>query len=301
MRSLTNNPFKTFLIALLSLTLLFSISCSNEDTTGGGNTFSDIQEGYNNTNTITVISQTSSSVYSAGTIEFFVYGVSDYNVSIESVNNGSNPLALEPSDFSYDKSSKKLTLSSSGLTKFQSSSASLTAKQKYQYAITFKFETSSDSKIFDVNVNLIKAEVITKTEIEAMIKSMGTIYIPATNMADESKKANFDFSASTFSSGVPNFNAKIGKAVDASYYTYSGRIYTLWALEKTENFKKYFSGSGGKGDAVVNGLNLTFDLLLYLKEGYALSSDVAHITSDGLSIRLILSSAPGTTQSWVKS
>lgn len=88
--------------------MLFSI---NEDTTGGGNTFSDIQEGYNNTNTITVISQTSSSsVYSAGTIEFFVYGVSDYNVSIESVNNGSNPLALEPSDFSYDKSSKKLTL-----------------------------------------------------------------------------------------------------------------------------------------------------------------------------------------------
>ena len=300
MRSLTNNPFKTFLITLLSLTLLFSISCSNEDTTGGGNTFSDIQEGYNNTNTITVISQTSSSVYSAGTIEFFVYGVSDYNVSIESVNNGSNPLALEPSDFSYDKSSKKLTLSSSGLTKFQSSSASLTAKQKYQYTITFKFETSSDSKIFDVNVNLIKAEVITKTEIEAMIKSMGTIYIPATNMADESKKANFDFSASTFSSSAPNFNAKIGKAVDASYYTYSGRIYTLWALEKTENFKKYFSGSGGKGDAVVNGLNLTFDLLLYLKEGYALSSEVAHITSDGLSIRLILSSAIGTTQSWVK-
>ena len=134
-----------------------------------------------------------------------------------------------------------------------------------------------------------------------MIKSMGTIYIPATNMADESKKANFDFSASTFSSSAPNFNAKIGKAVDASYYTYSGRIYTLWALEKTENFKKYFSGSGGKGDAVVNGLNLTFDLLLYLKEGYALSSEVAHITSDGLSIRLILSSAPGTTQSWVKS
>lgn len=307
MRSLTNNSFKTFLITLLSLTLLFSISCSNEDTTGGGNTFSDIQEGYNNTNTITVISQTSSSVYSAGTIEFFVYGVSDYNVSIESVNNGSNPLSLEPSDFSYDKSSKKLTLSSSGLTKFQSSSASLTAKQKYQYAITFKFETSSDSKIFDVNVNLIKAEVITKTEIEAMIKSMGTIYIPATNMADENKKANFDFSASTFSSSVPNFNAKIGKAVDASYYTYSGRIYTLWALEKTENFKKYFSYSGSvssllqrENDTVVDGANLTFYYTFRLKEGYALSDEVAHITSDGLSIRLILSRAIGTTQSWVK-
>ena len=34
--SLINNHFKTFLITLLSLTLLFSISCSNEGTTGGG-------------------------------------------------------------------------------------------------------------------------------------------------------------------------------------------------------------------------------------------------------------------------
>ena len=33
--SLINNHFKTFLITLLSLTLLFSISCSNEDKTGG--------------------------------------------------------------------------------------------------------------------------------------------------------------------------------------------------------------------------------------------------------------------------
>ena len=36
LRALTNNYFKTFLITLLSLTLLFSISCSNEGTTGGG-------------------------------------------------------------------------------------------------------------------------------------------------------------------------------------------------------------------------------------------------------------------------
>ena len=34
--SLINNHFKTFLITLLSSTLLFSISCSNEGTTGGG-------------------------------------------------------------------------------------------------------------------------------------------------------------------------------------------------------------------------------------------------------------------------
>ena len=47
--TLLTNPLslKTFLITLLSLTLLFSISCSNEDTTGGGgDSFTDIEEDY---------------------------------------------------------------------------------------------------------------------------------------------------------------------------------------------------------------------------------------------------------------
>ena len=55
-----------------------------------------------------------------------------------------------------------------------------------------------------------------------------------------------------------------------------------------------------ENDTVVDGANLTFYYTFRLKEGYALSDEVAHITSDGLSIRLILSRAIGTTQSWVK-
>lgn len=62
--ALTNNPFKTFLIALLALTLLFSISCSNEDTTGGGGGSISVSEEANNSYDITVVSS-SSSVYSA--------------------------------------------------------------------------------------------------------------------------------------------------------------------------------------------------------------------------------------------
>ena len=54
------------------------------------------------------------------------------------------------------------------------SSASLTAKQKYQYTITFKFTDyiSEDTKNLDVKVNLIKAQMITKTDIENMMKSV---------------------------------------------------------------------------------------------------------------------------------
>ena len=58
--SLINNHFKTFLISLLSLTLLFSISCSNESKTGGrtlsyyaGNWFSN-PDGNNETHLLTI-------------------------------------------------------------------------------------------------------------------------------------------------------------------------------------------------------------------------------------------------------
>ena len=96
-------------------------------------------------------------------------------------------------------------------------------------------------------------------------------------------------------------------AANASYYTYTGIVIPAENLVKTENFKKYFSYSGSvssllqrENDTVVDGANLTFYYTFRLKEGYALSDEVAHITSDGLSIRLILSRAIGTTQSWVK-
>ena len=58
--SLINNSFKIFSISLLSLTLLFSISCSNESKTGGrtlsyyaGNWFSN-PDGNNETHLLTI-------------------------------------------------------------------------------------------------------------------------------------------------------------------------------------------------------------------------------------------------------
>ena len=85
--SLTNLlSFKLF-ITLLSL-ILFSISCSNEGTTGGGDTgdnynynYFSVREDWNNSKYITLISQTSSSsVYSAGTVGFSVYDATDYTI-----------------------------------------------------------------------------------------------------------------------------------------------------------------------------------------------------------------------------
>ena len=299
--------FKTFLITLLSLTLLFSISCSNEGTTGGdtGNyNYFSVSESRNNTNDIVLTSIN----YSAGYVGFNVYGSTSYSVSIESVaNNSGSSLALEPSDFSYDESTKKLTLSYSGLTKFQTASSSLTARQKYQYTITFKFTDyiSEDTKNLDVNVNLIKAEVITKTQIENMMKAVKNtddIYGSQNNgeiVFGDGGQTTFDFKNATFSSSTPNFSSPTGTTTTTSSVTHtaSGKTFSLAsAIAGTTQFKEYFGSSVFDIDysstpptISSSKKDCTFTIKFKkLNSGYALSSEVAHLMTSGLTIRFTL-------------
>ena len=273
--------------------MLFSISCSNEGTTGGDTGSLSVYEEMNNSKDITVVS--SSGVYSAGTIGFSVYGATDYDVSIQSVDSGSNPLTLDASDFSYNKSTKELTLSSSGITKFNS--ATLTETKAYQYTITFKFADSSDASkeaTANITINLYKAQVITKTEIEAMIKSMKTVRFYDSSY--NNNEVQFSFSSETFSESAPNFKSyNLGSMVKTKFSKSSGRIWTGSAIRETSNYKTFFSNLNGyHKEPLVDGINCTFYFRFTLKGGYALSSEVAHITSDGLTIRLRLSSG----QTW---
>ena len=246
--------------------------------------------------------------YSAGYIGFNVYGSTSYSVSIESVaNNSGSSLALEPSDFSYDESTKKLTLSYYGLTKFQNASSSLTARKKYQYTITFKFTdyASEDTKNLDVNVNLIKAEVITKTQIESMMKSVqykDGIYAANAGeitFSDGGVPTKFSFASASFSSSTPNFNStgettflSSNIEVTASYKTSS----LAYAIRETTLFKTYFGSSYFDIDYESVPPTISSDKkeciftikFKKLQSGYALSSEVAHLMTSGLTIRLTL-------------
>ncbi|TXJ61259.1 hypothetical protein EPJ74_03200 [Brachyspira aalborgi] len=263
-------------------------------------------------NDITLVSETSSSrVYSAGTIGFKVVGATDYTVSIESVaNNSASSLTLGASDFSYNQSSKDLRLSSSGLSKFQTAKDKFTETQKYAYRITFKIATSSESKNVDVNINLIKAKVVTKTEIETIMKtvkrkssivisgtpSVGEIIIADTKIQDSTK---FSFASASFSPSSPNFFATGTTTITTS--SSSATIATSKAAETLADaindnaeFGKYFSNFLGVESSTtpsVSGKACTFTLKFKtLKSGYALSSEVAHLTTTGLTIKLTLDS-----------
>ena len=328
--SLTNLlSFKLF-IALLSL-ILFSISCSNEGTTGGndtgnnddtGNNFNyfTVSENWNNSKDITLVSETSSSkVYSAGTVGFTVTGASDYTISIESVAqmSVSLPLALGTSDFSYNQSSKDLRLSSSGLSKFQTAKDSFTETQKYAYRITFKIATSSESKNVNVIVNLIKAKVVSKTEIETIMKTVkrksdwlisgtpnaGEIIIAGTSSSDNTVK--FSFASASFSPSNPNFSSTgttTTSSTSINIATSKAAETLADAINDNTEFGKYFSnflGVESSATPKISGKDCTFTLKFKkVKSGYALSSEVSRLTTSGLTIGLTLKDDGSKTARW---
>ena len=237
-------------------------------------------------------------------------GASDYTISIESVAqmSVSLPLALGTSDFSYNQSSKDLRLSSSGLSKFQTAKDKFTETQKYAYRITFKIATSSESKNVNVIVNLIKAKLVTKTEIETIMKSVkqkssasisGTLNAGEIIIADTSSlfdnTVKFSFADKSFSSSSPNFSSDGTTTTTSSSIT----IATRKAAETLENaindnaeFAKYFSnflGVESSATPTISDKACTFTLKFKtLKSGHALSSEVAHLTTTGLTIKLTL-------------
>ena len=179
--------------------MLFSISCSNEGTTGG-NTGDDYW--YNpDTNDIIpppstpgkltasatkniTINIANQKVHSAGSISFMVRPyelekTGNYTVSIDNVakaTGNTSSLELTPADFSsLTPSSKELTLSADGLAKVNSASG-LADATAYNYSVAFKFTTTSDTvsnKIasYTSTVSLYKIGYVTLDTFKNMIAS----------------------------------------------------------------------------------------------------------------------------------
>ena len=280
-----------------ALVIALSISCKSNEDPGSGPL--EVSEESGNSKDITIII---TDLYEpkarAATVGFSVSGASDYNVSIQSVDSGSNP-KLDASDFSYDKYTKELTLKESCITN-KLNNANLTPATPYQYTITFKFVDSSDTskeKTIDVKVNLYNAKVITKTEIEDMIKSIGEVSVNASD--NGGGVAKFDFSSAPFGIIGANFNVNEKDKKEGTYKISTARDEMVKAIKETKDYDTYFSYYNfnfNKEEVSDDKKSLTLYIQFTLKGGYALSSEVAHLTSDGLSIKLTLRSG----ENWVE-
>ena len=321
MRILTNNSFKTFLITLLSLTLLFSISCSNEGTTGGdtGDDYwynpdtNDIIPPPSTPGKLTAsatknitINIANKKVHSAGRVSFLVRPyelekAGDFTVSIDSVakaTGNSSSLELTPADFSsLTPSSKELTLSADGLAKVNSAS-DLKDATAYDYSVAFKFTTTSDTvsnktALYTSTVSLYKVVSVTKDMLKTMIKTTPTKTVGNRSAAaydNFSDSFTIDFSKASISSDLKSvtFNNMAGMTdptKDSTYSPYASGLRTL-TFGKTAEDRKFASTLCKNATISVNGSLLTLNYVFTLNRGYVLDNDISFITNEGLNIKV---------------
>jgi len=322
LRILTNNSFKTFLITLLSLTLLFSISCSNEGTTGGD---AGDDHWYNpDTNDIIpppstpgkltasatkniTINIANKKVHSAGRVSFLVRPyklekAGDFTVSIDSVakaTGNSSSLELTPTDFSsLTPNSKELTLSADGLAKVNSASG-LKDATAYKYDITFKFTTTSDTvsnktASYKSTVSLYKVVSVTKDMLKTMItstptKTVGNRSAAAYDNFSDSFSIEFNKESISYDLKTTTINSMGAGMTDPKQdSTYSPVEFTSTWLFKfgTTETRKFIYSHDCKHTINETGATLTLNYVFTLKSGYILDDNISFITNDGIKLSI---------------
>ena len=298
--------------------MLFSISCSNEGTTGG-NTGDDYW--YNpdtNNNNITpppvtpgkltasatkniTINIANQKVHSAGSIYFMVRPyelekAGNFTVSIDSVakaTGNASSLELTPADFSsLTPSSKELTLSADGLTKVNSASG-LADATAYKYDITFKFATTSDTVSnktvsYTSTVSLYKLVSVTKDMLKTMITSTPKKEnIPNRNKIDgHNDYFSIDFSKASISSDLKTvtFNNMAGMITTpqnkaSTFSPYASGLITL--LFGTTDTRKFISSGYCKTHTISGSSGDSVDYVLDLNYVFTLKS--GYVLDDNIS------------------
>ena len=296
--------------------MLFSISCSNEGTTGG-NTGDDYW--YNpDTNDIIpppstpgkltasatkniTINIANQKVHSAGSIYFMVRPyelekAGNFTVSIDSVakaTGNASSLELTPADFSsLTPSSKELTLSADGLTKVNSASG-LADATAYKYDITFKFATTSDTVSnktvsYTSTVSLYKLVSVTKDMLKTMITSTPKKEnIPNRNKIDgHNDYFSIDFSKASISSDLKTvtFNNMAGMITTpqnkaSTFSPYASGLITL--LFGTTDTRKFISSGYCKTHTISGSSGDSVDYVLDLNYVFTLKS--GYVLDDSIS------------------
>ena len=326
------------LIATLLFLLLFAISCSNEDKTGGGTENYDSNTKTNNyvptpnpnpdptptpppdirgqltassTKYIT-IKIANKKMHSAGSLGFSVRPyelekAGNFTVSIDSVakaTGNSSSLELTPADFdSLNPSSKELTLLANGLTKVNSASG-LSYATYYNYDITFKFTTTSDTvsnktATAKSTVQLYKYKVVTAQMLEDMIKTTPKLTVTNFNVGIDPQASedpfDIDFSKITYIGGglryisVDKNNAMTGPKKENSIFSEVLFKKDIAKLGTDDNSKfPWLSRSYVETRVNADKKVLIATYKFQLNEGYIWDNDMTFATEQGLNIHFTL-------------
>ena len=197
--------------------------------------------------------------------------------------------ALEPSDFQLSKTSSittgsemKITLSSTGIEKLKSAAK----KTQINYTLTIEFTTISDdveNKIStrDVAISVMPLQEITKTEIENIIKNVGSFYALGNN------GASFNTSSFQLNASAHTINA----TSDTSANTYSAKNAAASLSLKIDSLALYNLGlnSPDYSSTTYSGKTANLVFKFPLVYGYCSANDIETIMTSGLKINLVLS------------
>lgn len=197
--------------------------------------------------------------------------------------------ALEAADFQLSKTSSittgdeiKITLLSTGIDKLKNAAK----KTQINYTLTIEFTTTSDeveNKTYtrDVSISVMPLQEITKTEIESMIKSVGSFY------ALGNSGASFNTSSFQLNASAHTINA----TSDTSANTYSAKNAAASLSLKIDSSALYNLGlnSPDYSSTTYSGKTATLVFKFTPKLGYCFANDIETIMTSGLKINLVLS------------
>ena len=199
--------------------------------------------------------------------------------------------ALEAADFQLSKTSSittgdeiKITLLSTGIEKLKSAAK----KTQINYILTIEFTTTSDeveNKIStrDVDISVMPLQEITKTEIESIIKNVGSFYALGNNGAS--------FNTSNFELNALGYD--ISATSDTSANTYSANNAAASLYLKIGSLALYNLGlnSPDYSSTTYSGKTANLVFKFPLVYGYCFANDIETIMTSGLKINLTLSAS----------
>lgn len=289
-------------IALCLIAVLFAVSCGNNANSSTNPTINDTPKNLNVTYTFLNNGNSRIDVNTAANnnqikkeVDLKITVSPTVSVDAKITKVTSTGSALEPSDFTLSKTSSittddeiKISLSSTGIEKLKSA----TKKTAINYTLTIEFTTTSEdvenkTSTRDVAISVMPLQEITKTQVETMIKNVGSLSVNGSSAKGVSY-AKFDLSDFTLDTTFNDFSDT------ASSVTYDGATYSAKNAAASLSLKissalynlglttPDYSSTTYSG----NTANLVFKFPLVY--GYCFANDIESVMTSGLKIKLVL-------------
>lgn len=289
-------------IALCLIAVLFAVSCGNNANSSTNPTINDTPKNLNVTCTFLNNGNSRIDVNTAANnnqikkeVDLKITVSPTVSVDAKITKVTSTGSTLEPSDFTLSKTSSittddeiKISLSITGIEKLKSA----TKKTAIDYTLTIEFTTTSEdvenkTSTRDVAISVMPLQEITKTQVETMIKNVGSLSVNGSSAKGVSY-AKFDLSDFTLDTTFNNFSDT------ASSVTYEGSTYSAKnaaaSLSSKISSALYNLGLNtpdySSTTYSVNTANLVFKFTPTL--GYCFANDIESVMTSGLKIKLVL-------------